>query len=60
MGFLQNFDSSMWVLQILDQHWLVLGFLWGAFRIIAKRTKTTLDDEVVELLEDLNDKRTPD
>ena len=57
MNWLQTFDSSAWVLQILDQHWLILGFAWGAFRIIAKRTKSTIDDELVELVEDLEDER---
>ena len=57
MEFLQNFDSSMWVLQILDQHWLILGFAWGTFQIIAKRTKTKIDDELVKLVENLKDER---
>lgn len=57
LTWLQHFDSSAWILQILDQHWLVLGFAWGLVKIIAKRTKTTADDEIVELVEEMRDER---
>jgi len=57
MEWLQTFDSSAFLLQFLDQHWLVLGFAWGVFKIIAGRTKTKADDELVSLVEDLKDER---
>lgn len=60
LTWLQSFDSSSFILRILDQHWLILGFAWGSFRIIAKRTKTTADDEFVEVVNGLRNRRKED
>ena len=53
------FDSSAFIFKILNAHWLLIGFAWGVFKIIAKRTKTTLDDEVVEVIDKLEAQRFP-
>lgn len=26
-----HFDSSMWILQALDNHWLLVNLIWGSF-----------------------------
>lgn len=49
-----NFDSSSWILQIFDHHWLIVGFIWGAFVIYAKRSKAAWDDAFVALVKGLN------
>ncbi len=51
------FDSSGFVFKVLNAHWLILGFAWGVFKVIAKRTKTTIDDEVVEVITELENRR---
>ena len=52
-----NIDSSAIILNTLDHHWLILGFLWGAFKIIAKRTETKVDDDMVELIDKLKERK---
>lgn len=55
-----SFDTSAFILTLLDHHWLLLGFVWGAFKIIAKRTETTFDDELVNVIKDLKNRKTPE
>ena len=50
-------DSSAFILNIIDHHWLILGFTWGTFKLIAKRTKTTLDDELVSVIAELKERK---
>lgn len=49
-----NFDSSMWILQLLDNHWLIVNLVWGSFVIYAKRSEKTWDDAFVNLIKSLN------
>jgi len=60
IDWLINFDSSAWILHILDKHWLAFGFLGGAIRIVSKRTTTKVDDELVSLVDDLKHARAKD
>ena len=50
-----NFNSTQFIFGIISNHWLILAFLFGLFKIYAKRSKSTWDDEVVSLLSDLKD-----
>ncbi len=54
MDFLFNMDAI--VGKIMDGSGLTLGVmgaaLWGALKVFAKRSKTTLDDELIDAVED--------
>ena len=51
------FNSTEFIFKILNAHWLVLGFLWGLFKIYARRSKKTWDDELVQMINDLKDQK---
>ena len=48
--WLLTFDSSAWVMRVMDQHWLVLGFIGGVVKVIADRTKTPIDNEILSMI----------
>lgn len=50
-------DSSAFILSAIDHHWLILGFAWGTFKLIAKRTKTTVDDDFVNVITELKERK---
>jgi len=52
MGWLY-FDSTAFIMKIIGYHWLIIGFLYGVFKIYARRSKTQVDDEIVELVDEL-------
>lgn len=52
-----TFDTSAWILNLLDSHWLLIGFVWGVFKIYAKRSSNKVDDEIVELMQELKAKK---
>lgn len=52
-----TFDSSAWILRLLDNHWLLVNFVWGSFVIYARRSEKTWDDALVSLVQGLNPAR---
>lgn len=47
------YDTSAFILKLLDCHWILIGVVWGSFKIYAKRSKSTADDEFVKVVEEL-------
>jgi len=61
MHWITDFDSSAFIITIIGKHWLLLSGAWGIFKIYAKHSKGTVDDEIVQMVEALrNEKRRKD